>query len=327
MFLFVLRMLLPPEGFIPHMYHLLLSSGTRLVLKPSILIVYKPKWMIFLCMTGLALLITTCSNWMKPCPTRLSQLAVCPGGCLSPNLIGVQNSASSVIANDFGGKIWVENGRPWHGAVFDCYKGVKKLFRKVCRRKITNINDNELHNINECFKARKMSSFWNQIKNRRQNQRINWSLDAHQLAEYYRGTMGSDNTPLTPCQCQINNVVRDTFHEWVGSPQYTVLTDRQINCAICALRKNVSAGIDGISAEYFIYGNSEILRSHLLAIHNSMFNLTTVPSVLLTGNIIPILKKSTLDPNIVNNFRPITLGSTNGKLIEFFDIACWHGTP
>ena len=117
-----------------------------------------------------------------------------------------------------------------------------------------------------------MSSFWNQIKNRRQKQRINSSLDAQQLAEYYRGTMGSDNTPLTPCQCQINNVVRDTFHEWVGCPQHTVFTDRQIDRAICAFCKNVSADIDGISAEYFIYGNSEILRSHLLAIYNSMFN-------------------------------------------------------
>ena len=203
------------------------------------------------------------------------------------------------------------------------------------------------------------------IKNRRQKQRINSSLDAHQLAEYCRGTMGSDNTPLTPCQCQINNVVRDTFHEWVGSPQHTVFTDRQIDRAICALHKNVSASIDGISAEYsrsrrdvtrlsnkrspylfgvatanrtkvttpnkygakiiarmsdwenFIYGNSEILISLLLAIYNSMFNWTTVPSVLVTGIIIPILKKSTLDPNIVNNFRPITLGSTHGKLIEF----------
>ena len=48
-----------------------------------------------------------------------------------------------------------------------------------------------------------------------------------------------------------------------------------------------------------------------------MFNRTTVPSVFVTGIIIPILKKSTLDPNIVNNLRPITLGSIHDKLIEF----------
>ena len=147
---------------------------------------------------------------------------------------------------------------------------------------------------------------------------MNSSLDAHQLAEYYRGTMGSDNTPLTPCQCQINNVVWDTFHEWVGSPQHTVFADKQIDRAILALRKNVSVGNDGISAEYLIYGNFEILRSHLLAIYNSIFTRTTVPSVLVTGIIIPILKKSTLDPSKVNNYRPITLGATHGKLIEFF---------
>ena len=108
----------------------------------------------------------------------------------------------------------------------------------------------------------------------------------------------------------------DTFLEWVGSPQHTVFTDRQIDRAICVLRKNVSAGTDGVSAEYFIYGNSEILRAHLLAIYNSMFTRTTVPSVLVTGIIIPILKKSTLNPNILNDYRPITLGSTHGKLIE-----------
>ena len=32
----------------------------------------------------------------------------------------------------FWWKIWVENGRLRHGAVFDCYKGVKKLFHKLC---------------------------------------------------------------------------------------------------------------------------------------------------------------------------------------------------
>ena len=66
-----------------------------------------------------------------------------------------------------------------------------------------------------------------------------------------------------------------------------------------------------------IYPMITLNRSHLLAIYNSMFNRTTVPSVLVTGIIIQILKKSTLDPNIVNNFRPITFGSTQGKLIEF----------
>jgi len=47
-----------------------------------------------------------------------------------------------------------------------------------------------------------------------------------------------------------------------------------------------------------------------------MFNLNFVPSTLCIGIIIPILKKSTLDQNVPNNYRPITLGSTHGKLLE-----------
>ena len=31
--------------------------------------------------------------------------------------------------------LWVANDRPRHGAVYECHKGIKKLFRKMCRKK------------------------------------------------------------------------------------------------------------------------------------------------------------------------------------------------
>ena len=108
---------------------------------------------------------------------------------------------------------------------------------------------------------------------------------------------------------------------------FYVYTDSQIDRAIYALRKNVSAGIDGITAEYFIYGNSEVLQSHLLFLYNAMFTHTFLPSVLVTGIIIPILKKSTLDPNVANNYRPITLGSTHGKIIEILSMPTDYANP
>ena len=45
-----------------------------------------------------------------------------------------------------------------------------------------------------------------------------------------------------------------------------------------------------------------------------MFVNTVVPSVFAMGII--ILKRSILDPNMPNNYRPITLGSTHRKIIE-----------
>ena len=47
------------------------------------------------------------------------------------------------------------------------------------------------------------------------------------------------------------------------------------------------------------------------------FRKSTGPRWVKTGIIIPTLKKATLDPNVPNKYRLITLSSTHGKLIEF----------
>ena len=41
-----------------------------------------------------------------------------------------------------------------------------------------------------------------------------------------------------------------------------------------------------------------------------------VPTLFTTGLIVPILKKSTLNPNIAHNYRPITLSSLHTKMVK-----------
>ena len=212
--------------------------------------------------------------------------------------------------------IWVANGRPRHGVVFECYKGVKKLFRKTSRKKIQNVIENRFEAINHCFSSRNINSFWNKIK-AHQTRKISSSLNAQIIADFYRDVMCNDSTPFDECQQMVHITVKTTCREWSAKPEHIAFTDRQIERAIIALRKNVSPGIDGITDEHFIFGNCESLRTHLKYLYNGMFQEILVPSFLKTGIIIPILKKSTLDPNVPNNYRPITLSSTHGKLIEF----------
>ena len=45
-----------------------------------------------------------------------------------------------------------------------------------------------------------------------------------------------------------------------------------------------------------------------------------VPKLFTTGVIIPVIKKSTLDPSVVKNYRPITISSIHTKAIESFII-------
>ena len=211
--------------------------------------------------------------------------------------------------------LWDSNGRPRHGAVYECYKGVKKLFRKVSRGKMQNIIDNGFNSINADFEKRKMSSFWNKIK-LRQRRKIKSSLSAQLLADHYANTMARGTAPLDTFQQNVTKEVADYFAQCMRDPQHKQFSVEDIDVAIRKLRKNVSPGIDGIVPEHLIHGNSELLRSHLCSLYNAIFNQTLIPHVLSIGIIVPILKKNTLNPNEANNYRPITLSSTHGKIIE-----------
>ena len=155
------------------------------------------------------------------------------------------------------------------------------------------------------------------IKKAHQKRKISSSINAQIIADFYRDVMCNDSTPFDEFQQMVHNTDKTMFREWSVKPEHIAFTDRQIERATIALRKNVSPGIDGITTEHFIYGNCESLRTHLKCLFNGMFQEILVPSFLKTGIIIPIWKKATLDPNIPNNNRPITLSSTHGKLIEF----------
>ena len=61
---------------------------------------------------------------------------------------------------------------------------------------------------------------------------------------------------------------------------------------------------------------SELVRNHLFSLYNAIFVQTLIRHVLSTGIIVPILTKNKLNPNEANNYRPITLSPTHGKIVE-----------
>ena len=148
--------------------------------------------------------------------------------CINQKLIGARNSVSSVTANAFGG--------PRQGVVFECYKGVKKLFRKTSRKKIQNVIENRFEAINHCFSSRNINSFWNEIK-AHQKRKISSSLNAQIIADFYRDVMCNDSIPFDEFQQMVHNTVKTTCREWSVKPEHIAFTDRQIERAIIALRK------------------------------------------------------------------------------------------
>ena len=58
--------------------------------------------------------------------------------------------------------------------------------------------------------------------------------------------------PFDEFQQMVHNTILTTFREWSVKPEHIAFTDRQIERAIIALRKNVSPGIDGITVDVHV---------------------------------------------------------------------------
>ena len=80
-----------------------------------------------------------------------------------------------------------------------------------------------------------------------------------------------------------------------------------------SLNKNCAPGIDGITTEHLQYGISNTLCLYLFSLYSVMLSWSCVPSIFTMGIIIPITKKSSLDANLSQSYRPITLSSIHTK--------------
>jgi hypothetical protein len=87
------------------------------------------------------------------------------------------------------------------------------------------------------------------------------------------------------------------------------ITVHEVDRAITRLKKKSAPGIDRMSAEHLSYGLCDVLLSHLSILCTIMFRQTIVPEVFIICIIVPVLKKSLSNPNMPENYRPITICS------------------
>ena len=159
-----------------------------------------------------------------------------------------------------------------------------------------------------------MKSFWNKLK-RFQSSKVCSSLNAEDMASHYK-TIMSDTGNMNRKQQNICDHVeryaisnRDCYEDFVIAPQ-------QVMTLVKSLKLDKSPGCDGITPEHLAYGMSPALASALAELYSLIISTATVPSIFTSGLIIPILKKSSCDPNVPANYRPITLSSLHSKIVE-----------
>ena len=247
--------------------------------------------------------------------------------------------------------IWVSCERPRTGIIFNILKDLKKKFRKISRLNINNIAMKETNMINTQFRNKNLNYLWNKLKINKKK-KVCSNLMAEEFGTHFKN-LNSDNIPLNEEQLRIQRIVSERASnllkinrpfkcqncDYCECPGCAHITKANI-CCVCRardnandhvhttsrevilngikyLKKGTSPGIDCISPEHLIFATSPILADLLANIYSIMIRSSIIPEIFQKNLIIPILKKSTLDPNIPANFRPITLSSIHTKLVEY----------
>jgi hypothetical protein len=151
------------------------------------------------------------------------------------------------------------------GAIYQCFKHVKKLFRQVCRRNRQALQEHTFSDISSLYRGRKMSALWNTIRRQLQKKRVNSALSAQQIADFFSGTMQDKHTLSTDHQ-QISDTVRSRFHENSKKQFDDCVTPETVSRLIKALNRGSSPGCDGITGEHMMNGRSQELCEHLASV-------------------------------------------------------------
>ena len=181
----------------------------------------------------------------------------------------------------FWWSLWVDNGRPRAGPVFNCWKGMKKLFRKVSRQCANNTLLANWSQYNDLFHQKKMSGFWNCIKRSRQNRKVKSNLSPIDIAKHFETIMKTSND-LSDEQTLIMEQVEywSTQNQSMSDQEVSVMfTPELVAKFIKSLNRGCSPGIDGITSEHLHYGNSDILSKCLSVLYNSMLKHCCVPDI------------------------------------------------
>ena len=218
----------------------------------------------------------------------------------------------------FWHQIWVGCGRPTLSAVSQCYQAARSAYRHARRRAAVSRIESEAHALRLFRRDKNLTAFWRRVQCIRRGGLKSVSDRCTSDFRNHFQTVHQDSCgQLTPGQLQVAAFVETRLRETRGAACNRTVTAEQVAGFICRLRRGKSSGVDGITAEHLIYGQSPALLAALAHLLSACLSTCSVPATFADSVVVPLLKKAQLDPNCLDNYRPIAITTCASKLLEF----------
>ena len=141
-------------------------------------------------------------------------------------------------------------------------------------------------------------------------------LSASNFADHFGSVSRDDKSQLSPGQLLICDAVAARFNAGCDSSEVRIVSPEEVSGLLRRLKRGAAPGIDHITVEHLLYGESRILLIVIARLLTACFASLSVPDTFSASVVTPLLKKVGLDPNCLDSYRPIALTSTMSKLLE-----------
>ena len=223
-------------------------------------------------------------------------------------------------------RMWLENGRPNTGAVYECMRKTKRDYKRVARWVLRNQEKLSAHKMADALLARRERDFWTEVKKK--------SKGAQASANYVDDAQGDE---------EIGQLFSDRFNQLYNSVSFEQqdmdellrkvdaaklqqcsqgscycshkVNARDVSKAIGSLKAAKSDVCEGITSDCFIYACDELLI-HVALLLNIMIVHSHAPEPFLCATIIPIPKNVRKSRSDSSNYRSIAIGNVIGKIFD-----------
>ena len=211
---------------------------------------------------------------------------------------------------------WKSAGKPRFGEI--CFSMNQSRLRFKSALKFCQHNESQMRAdaLARLMMNKDMNAFW---KDGKKNTNSNVSL-----ATNIDGSVGdTDIAEMWKCHYKslLNSVKNNEFENSVKSdinqqhPNSIIITPFNVLDALKNIKCGKSCGVDGISAEHFVFAHSRI---HVLLslLFSAFITHGYLPDMFMKTAIVPIIKNKTGNTSDKNNYRPIALVTAASKIFE-----------
>lgn len=208
-------------------------------------------------------------------------------------------------------KWWIDSGKPTTGYIYTCMLNSRKKFKSKLKECQLNEEKIKMDILAASRSDKNFVKFWNSTKKLNHKQElptcVNNSQDQAKIANMFANHFKVQPLPVSyepDTQTELH-----TQHEPID------LSAKEVASVIRKMKRGKSPGHDGLSVEHILYAGDRIY-----SVLSNMFNLFVrynyIPDEMMRTSVVPIIKNKTGDLASLSNYRPISLGTIMGKILE-----------